>query len=301
MEQTTKPEPKQGQSEASGPGVPTAVFEDIVCAVDGSRGSQAAARQAVALSGAGGSLRFVAVHHTVGVGLNEQSSLGEHRARKALEEAKELAGLHGLRASSSLVSSAKVAESLRAAVAGHGLLVIGSHGGSRLGGIMLGATVTQLAHRCAQPLLIARPTVDNGDFPARVLLATDGFPGSWAAARTAIQLVSRRAAEVEVVFAPDGEGTDGRHNVLAQRQAIEAQTGTLPAIHTKSGAGAGAHLPSRPGEPGFADCDRQARPRWRQGARQRQRARRPPCRLLGPAVSHHDLRRWGCAAFASAT
>ncbi len=235
MQQATKSDSRLEGAEAPR-GIPPPVFDDIVCGADGSRGGHLAACQAVALSGKGGALRFVAIHHTVGVGLNEQSTLSEHRAGRALKEAKALAASHGVRASSSLVSSARVSETLRAEAAGHELLVISSHGGSRLGGIMLGSIVTQIAHHCEQPLLIARRTADQGDFPTGVLLATDGSPGSWAATRAVILLATRRSIEVQVAFVPDGEDRDARRQVLAQRQAIEAQTGLLPEIHTKSGA-----------------------------------------------------------------
>jgi nucleotide-binding universal stress UspA family protein len=222
--------------EAIEPAVPAAVFDDILCGVDGSRGSHVAACQAVAVSGKGGMLRFLAIHHTVGVGLSEQSALSEHRASKALKDAQALAGAHGVRASASLVSGARTGEILRAEAARHDLLVIGSHGGSRLGGIMLGATVTQVAHHCEQPLLIARRSVDQGDFPTSLLLATDGSDGSWAATRAAIRLASRRASEIQVVFVPAAEDRDCRRQVLAQRQVIEEAMGALPVIHAKAGA-----------------------------------------------------------------
>ncbi|MFI5027617.1 MAG: universal stress protein [Solirubrobacterales bacterium] len=225
------------QTEAApGGGAPQAVFPDIVCGIDGSRGGKLAARQAMALSGPDGVIRFVAIHHTVGVGLNEQSTLSQRRAAEALEEAERLARSQGLRVSAALISATHVSEVLRSEAKGHGLLVIGSHGGSRAGGIVLGGTVTQIAHRCEQPLLITRRAIDHGDFPDSVLLASDGSPGSWAAARAVARLAARRPVEVRVVHVHDGPDPEADREVGRQLSLIAGATGTPPRLQDKAGA-----------------------------------------------------------------
>ncbi len=212
-----------------------AVFRDIVCGVDGSRGSRLAAHQAVALSGYDGTLRFVAVHFTEGLGLNEMSTLGEHRAADALEESEILAESRGLRVSCALVPAPRASVALRGEAAGHDLLVIGSHGGSRVGGIVLGSVVTQIAHRCEQPLLIARRIVDHGAFPETVLLATDGSPGSWAAARAAARLAALRGSEVQVIYVPDGADGEAAGEVREQLLLIGTEMGRPASFQDRSG------------------------------------------------------------------
>lgn len=216
--------------------VSAAVFKDIVCGVDGSRGSYLAAHQAASLSGADGAIRFVAIHHTQGVGLNEVSTLSERRALEALEDAERMARGKELEASYSLIPGTRVSEALRAEAAGRDLLVIGSQGGSRAGGIMLGRTVTQMAHRCEQPLLISRRTVDHHGFPESVLLATDGSDGSWAAARVVAHLAAHRKVEVHVVYVPEDGGLDADRQVWEQLMLIAGAAGRPPGFQDSRGA-----------------------------------------------------------------
>jgi nucleotide-binding universal stress UspA family protein len=217
-------------------GTRQAVFRDIVCGVDGSRGSYLAAHQAVALSGDDGEVRFVAVHYTEGVGLNEMSTLSEHRAAEALAQAERLAESSGSHASLGPVSAPRATAALRSEAAGHDLLVIGSHGGSRAGGIMLGSVVTQIVHRCERPLLIARRVVDHGDFPETVLFATDGSAGSWPAARVAARIAALRDAEVHVVHVPDGGGSKADTQVHEQLLLISSAMGRPSGFQDKPGA-----------------------------------------------------------------
>jgi nucleotide-binding universal stress UspA family protein len=191
--------------------------------------------QAMALSGYDGEIRFVAVHYTEGVGLNEMSTLSEHRAAEALDQAKRLAESHGVHASCGQVSAPRASSALRSEAAGHDLLVIGSHGGSRAGGMMLGSVVTQIAHRCEQPLLIARRVVDHGDFPEAVLFATDGSADSWAAARVVARMASLRDADVHVVHVPDGSGGASRQ-VHEQLLLITGAMGRPSGFQDKLGA-----------------------------------------------------------------
>lgn len=213
-----------------------AVFREIACGVDGSRGSDLAVHQALALSGHDGRIHFLAVHYTEGVGLNEMSILGEQRAAEALEQAESLAKSRCVRASCGLVSAPSASAALRSEAAGYDLLVIGSHGGSRAGGIVLGGVVTQIAHRFERPLLIARRVVDHGCFPETVLFATDGSPGSWPPARTAARLAALRDAEVHVVHVPDGGGGEAERQVHGQLLLITGATGRPVSLRNEPGA-----------------------------------------------------------------
>jgi nucleotide-binding universal stress UspA family protein len=116
----------------------------------------------------------------------------------------------------------------------HDLLAIGSHGGSRLGGMMLGSTATQIAHQSRTPLLIARRGTDEDDFPREILLASDGSPGSWAAARTATRLALARGSELRVLFVPDGHPERYRE-LFKQVTEIERLIGTAPAFADRPG------------------------------------------------------------------
>jgi nucleotide-binding universal stress UspA family protein len=220
---------ERSAAEQTNQGRPVA-FADILCAVDGSRDAREAARQAIALCAPGASLTFLAVCHSVGVELAVQAELGEERANGALEEAAHLARQAGIRASTELRSGAPASDLLLEEAAGHDLLVLGSRGGSRLGGILLGSTTTQIAHRAERPLLVARHSPDGGEFPRRILLATDGSPGSWAAARAATALAKAQRSELRLAHVPDGTHPERRREVLKQIAMIEKTTAAPPEV-----------------------------------------------------------------------
>jgi nucleotide-binding universal stress UspA family protein len=210
--------------------IPPLPFSDALCAVDGSRGSAEAVRQAVAICDPTAELEFVAVSHTTGAGLSAQADLGEKRAREALEEAVQRARNAGLAASMELRHGARVSDRLLAESTGHDLLAIGCHGGSRLGGLMLGSTATQLAHRAEVPLLIARRSADAGDsFPQDLILASDGSPGSWAAMEMAARIAQARGSALRVVYVPDGHPERYRQ-LFKQLTALERALGSTPAF-----------------------------------------------------------------------
>jgi hypothetical protein len=97
---------EQRAGDIAGTATRQAVFHDIVCGVDGSRGSRLATHQAIALSGRDGTIRFIAAHHTEGFGLNEVSTLSERRAVDALDQAVWQAESRGVHASRVLRSAA---------------------------------------------------------------------------------------------------------------------------------------------------------------------------------------------------
>ena len=218
-------------------------FDDVLCAVDGSRGSSVAVQQAIALCNSGATLHLIAVCHELRSGRHVQVDLSESRAREALDKATYAARHVGVEASVELLHGAPTSDLLLAEAAEHDLLVVGCHGGSRLGGIMLGSTATQVAHRAERPALIARRTIDGSDFPQSLLLATDGSPGSWAAARIATRLSQVHGSELRLVYVPDGTHPERYREVLKQLTVIEKATGLSTTMVNNPG-----HVAERIGE-----------------------------------------------------
>jgi nucleotide-binding universal stress UspA family protein len=204
-----------------------APFAEILCAVDGSRGSAEAARQGIALAKPDGAIRFVAVSQTRGKGLAAVAQLSEVRAQEALDEAVSAARKAGVSATSVLFKDGSPADVLLTESQRCDLLTLGSHGGSRAGGIMLGSIASQAAHRTEGPLLVARPTTD-GDFPRRILVATDGSPGSWAALWMTVRIVRTRDSEAAVVHVPSGLHPERARQIDRQIAAIEEATNVEP-------------------------------------------------------------------------
>lgn len=212
--------------------VAPALFANILCGVDGSRGSAEAVRQVIALCGPETALDFLAVTHSAGVGLSPQADLSELRAQAALDDAAWHAKRAGVTAVTSLRNGARrngarVSDMMLAEGQEHDLLAIGCHGNTRLGGMMLGSTSTQIAHRVDGPLLIARHSSDGEEFPRVILVASDGSPGSWGAVRTAGRLAHARGSELRFVYVPDGHPERYRA-LFKQLAAIERDIGSVP-------------------------------------------------------------------------
>ena len=151
-------------------------FQRIVCGIDGSRAAREAARQAAALAAPGAAIELVAVADEWGVGLTAAALLTKTHARHALDEvAHELREL-GVHSERRIVSGFPPYEVLLREAAGHDLLAVGRHAHSRLGGVAIGRTATNLVHRSNLPLLVAAAPPAGQAFPGRILVAADG-PG----------------------------------------------------------------------------------------------------------------------------
>src|SRR4051794_4466066 len=128
--------------------------ERIVCGIDGSRSAHEAARQAAALVAPGGSIELVAVAREWGVGLTGAAVLSKQNARRALDEtARALRGC-GAHVEPRVVIGHAPHEVLMRESAGRDLLVVARHTRSRLGGIALGSTASQLVHCAHIPVLV---------------------------------------------------------------------------------------------------------------------------------------------------
>lgn len=209
----------------------TAPFRDILCAVNGSRGSAEAARQAVTLAEPDAALSFIAISFGTGAGLSGTAALGETRARKALDDGAQLAQKARITASTELRKGRSTNEILLAESQRYELTVLGSHGGSRAGGIFLGSTATRAAHETSRALLVARKSGGRWrDFPARILLASDGSAGSWAAARATARIALARGSRVDVLYVPNEAAPKRRRTVSEQVVAIQDLSGVEPTL-----------------------------------------------------------------------
>ncbi len=86
-------------------------------------------------------------------------------------------------------------------------------------------------------------TADATHFPQSILLATDGSPGSWAAARIATGLAKAKRSELRLVYVPDGMHPERYREVLKQLTVIEKATGSPPPVVDNPG-----HVAERIGE-----------------------------------------------------
>jgi nucleotide-binding universal stress UspA family protein len=190
-----------------------AVFGRILAAVDGSPESIEAVRQAARLST--GELTVLAAWQvppptTGAVGApSGYAGVDDEPYRKAASDAAEEArrALGDGRPVVKVVRGVAW-ESLLDEVeqSGRSLVALGSHGQSRMRGIVLGSTTTELVHKAPCPVLVARPA--TAEFPKRIVVGVDGSDESARAYAVAGYLAERFEVGLWPVVASGGDGFD---------------------------------------------------------------------------------------------
>ena len=182
-----------------------AVFDSILCGVDGAESSNAAVAQASHLLAPHGTLELITVvDENAGDGPVElgpaelerryargQTALHKAQARYACTRSHLVFGDTG----PSLVSAARHLGATLAAV------------GARAGGLSAGPPVDRVAayllHHAPCSVLIARPAGADSPFPRAIVVGLDGSIDGEAAARVAADLAARNAADLRVVTTAD--------------------------------------------------------------------------------------------------
>ena len=209
-------------------------FTSILCGVEGNPASTEAARQAIALAQGGGDLQFTAVYTSFELGPDYHKDTLE----SSLEEAARLAAEAGVSASYELREAKYAIDVLLPESKERDLLVLGTHGHSRAKrakGILFGSTASEAAHGTERPLLIARESPGQSPFPAGILVASDGTPGSWEPVRAAARLAAAFKAKVDVVHVADGKHDLDEDLLGAQLAELAEATGREPELTKPDG------------------------------------------------------------------
>lgn len=211
----------------------------VLCAVDGSRGSATAIRQALAVAPCARRLCFISVADAAGDDPNGVASLAAHRARQALEQAQSHACARGFASEAEVVQSADVAGSLVARAGTGGLLVVGSHGDAAPGRSATGAVAGAVAEAAAGPLLVARagPGAGAESMRPRILVAVADDDGAAALVDLAGSIAAACRGYVHLVHVQGrGYGSHTRHRLAELSIALIEQTGAEPVVEVASGA-----------------------------------------------------------------
>ena len=216
---------------------PGPVFPRVVCGINGSRASFAAASQAAVLAGPDADLELLAITTVGGVGRTEMAELSPQRAEASLARARALASDAGVTPRATLLHADDVTETLLKAAADHDLVAVGARGASRLAEILLGGRATALVHRAPAPVLVARPLPADAPFPGTVLVASDGSECSARAVEIAGRIAARGEARVvHLHVLSDGRETPAERTALARETVrLGELAGREPVVRSERG------------------------------------------------------------------
>ncbi|HEV2775543.1 MAG TPA: universal stress protein [Solirubrobacteraceae bacterium] len=218
-------------------------LDRVLCAVDGSRASAEAIREALAVATCATRLSFIAITDEAEGDAHRVASLAAHRARQTLEEARSLAAARALPAETKLVRAASVVETLIDQAVATTLLVVGSHGGALSAEPPNGSVATALAGRAAGPLLIARAGAAARGAQPRILVAVDDSAAAVPLAALAGSIAAACHGHVHLVHVQGrGYGSHTRHRLAELSTALIEQTGSEPVVEVACSANVGAHI-----------------------------------------------------------
>ena len=169
-------------------------FPHILCAIDGSPGTEAAIEHAIAIADGDAQVVFAGSWYRTKPGKGDDPS-EQDAAYRSVKAAVAKAREAGVDATYQLFHAPRLSDALLKAHALHDLLVIGAHPHARATGIVLGETATRLVHRSAIPVLVARAR----PLEAGVVVGTRAVPDDRRATTAAAHLAARLGAELTVV------------------------------------------------------------------------------------------------------
>jgi len=231
MTETTTTRPNKSKTASK----PDVVFADILCAVDGTRGSFAAVRQAAVLAGPNGHLTLLAVTAVAGAGAYKYAAIGPARAERILDRAAGMAHDAGVRSTKAVDPGSPASQVILDRASQHDLLAIGAPVTSWLGGMFIGGVAVTALGSFTTPLLAARSIRRERHFGHRILVASDGLDGSDHVIELAGRLARSLNAKVILLHAI---GVESRARPLRiQEQAHRLKVAVDDAIETQVEAG----------------------------------------------------------------
>jgi nucleotide-binding universal stress UspA family protein len=187
----------------------TAVFDRVVCGVDGTDAGFEAARQAGRLVAPGGWLELFSAAYLLEA---DPSGRLAPRVDAKLEAGKTMrraAAIAGSRAKSRLVDGPPLQSLLHELHEKQATLaVVGTHNHARPYEIMIGGIAGEVLHHAPCSVLIARPPLADALFPHAIVAGADGSPQSDRAVAAAEYLAARFDVPLRVITALKGKFID---------------------------------------------------------------------------------------------
>ncbi|MGN6372483.1 MAG: universal stress protein [Solirubrobacteraceae bacterium] len=213
---------------------PQPVFADVLCAVDGTRGSLTAVRQSVALAGADGCVTLLAVSSPSGPGGYRGAAIDPARVDRVLEVAGQLAREAGVRCTRAAEARGSPSKMILRRASNHELLAMGAPTMSRLGGLFTGGVTESVLRSFATPLLLARPAPSEQPFGRRIVVASDARESSDLLVELGASLALQLGGGVMLVHAVGVESKARPHKIERQVRSLEAMVGDAYEVHVEA-------------------------------------------------------------------
>ena len=200
-------------------------FRHVVCGVDASREGLEAARQSARLVAPNAQLTLV----SVAVDSFFEPDAAEEALRRAWDE------VHPVHEVESLLLGGSPPDVLLGVVdrTGATLVAVGIHQRSRTGAILAGGTAADVLSQAPCSVLVARPAMFPGRFPARIVAGVDGSPPSFIALEVARVLRARLGCDLTILSARGEkhavEPLPGEHTTIEPGAAVPALVGAAQA------------------------------------------------------------------------
>jgi nucleotide-binding universal stress UspA family protein len=210
------------------------LFNDVLCAVDGSPGGYSAVEQAAQLTGPDGQITLLAVTSFRSAGKSRSPAIAPLRAKEILDRATQIADDVGVRTTVEVDPAAPPAEVILEWAAEHDLLAMGAPTTPWPVAMFGGGPTASAVSTLDTPLLAARPQPGGAGGP--IVVASDGLDGSDRLVEWAAELA--RAQQVELrLFHVEGRVSRRRKDrIAAQGEALERALGESSSVRIESGA-----------------------------------------------------------------
>jgi nucleotide-binding universal stress UspA family protein len=203
------------------------IFERIVCGVDGSPAGFEALRQATLLRSDPARILAVTVCETAPAPAAEMAGPLAAELRERANATRDAAWeqLRSIPLAEARLLDGAPAPSLLAALDRESatLAAVGTHGGGRLAGVMLGGVATSLLQQAPCSVLVARGPDGTAWSPDSIVVGMDGSREALVSAVIAAELAERFGATVRTVAAQGGPRVD--RPVLAEMGDVERVSG----------------------------------------------------------------------------
>ena len=200
---------------------PRRVFKNILCAVDGTRGSLAAVRMAASLAAPDGHVTLLAVTAVKGSGQYATAAISPGRVKQVLDHAQRVARQAGVESTAVADPHSPPEDVILEHATEHDLLAIGAPATSWLGGMLVGSVASAALSRFTTPLLVVRRPRSGSLRAGRLLIASDGETGSERTVELAGRLGRDLQARVQLVNALVAESKMNPHVIQAQARTLK--------------------------------------------------------------------------------